>query len=209
MDVEDRSRNAHGTARWATVLNRDEKTRRGFSLLELILVMAILVAFSALALPSVRKSLDRQNVIKGADLLRASMGRARVRAIKTGKVYAVFYLPNSSYHSVAPFDNATSQAALASQRMLQLENRTALEDFAEDLLPRGVRFAAANAIVDGRAAEVLSVGESNSQLRPLLFYPDGTSQDAKIVLQNESGLMVQVVLRGLTGTSTATRITTQ
>ncbi|MCP4083289.1 MAG: hypothetical protein GY743_23965, partial [Planctomycetaceae bacterium] len=40
-----------------------------------------------------------------------------------------------------------------------------------------------------------------------LFYPDGTSQDAVILLQSVRGdAVVQVELRGLTGTSSKTNV---
>ena len=185
--------------------SRNANSRCGFSLLELILVMAILLAFAAMALPTVQRSLSRQGVQKGADMFRAALGKARVRAIRSGKVYAVFYAPNSSYFSVAAFDKAAEQNGLAGQRIQEIENRAATEAYGDDMLPRRVRFAAGNVEIDGRASLTLSSG-SNTSIRPILFYPDGSSQDAKIILQNENGDMVQVYLRGLTGTSTSTRI---
>ena len=187
------------------LLNRNATERCGFSLLELILVLAILMAFAALALPNVQRSLSRQGVRKGADMFRAAMGKARVRAMRSGKVYAVFYVPNTPYYSVAAFDKAPDEGALASQRLASIQNRSATELFSDNLLPRQIRFAAGEVEIDGRASLALS-SSGNSSIRPILFYPDGSSQNAKIILQNEKGDMVQVFLRGLTGTSTSTRI---
>lgn len=186
--------------------NRRADRRGGFSLLELILVMAILLMFAALSLPSVQRSFTRQSLSKGADLVRAGMGQARVRAIRTGRVHALFYLPDTGYYTVAPFDQAQEQASFVARRMPAIRNRAAAEDFADDLLPRGIRFAAAETEMDARAAEVLGVAEANSTLRPILFYPDGTSQDAQLILQNPQGESFQILLRGLTGTSTANRV---
>ena len=43
-------------------------------------------------------------------------------------------------------------------------------------------------------------------LHSILFYPDGTSQNARIVLQNDKGNQLQVELRGLTGIAKTTRV---
>ncbi len=180
--------------------------RCGFSLMELILVLAVLLAFASLTMPVVNATFSRQALIKGADLCRASMGQARVKAIKTGKIHAVFYAPGTSYLSVAPFDNYQAEASRAQQRIRQLDSRQTMVDFDDDILPRGVKFAAGEVEVTSRAAEALSTGNGGGSLRPILFYPDGTSQNAEIVLQNEQGNMIQVILRGLTGTSTTSKI---
>ena len=80
-------------------------------------------------------------------------------------------------------------------------------DFSKERLPRDVRFSTAKALESSRALMTLAdLAYQPGQMRPILFYPDGTSQDAKIILQNRQGDAVQVNLRGLTGTTTVTRI---
>jgi hypothetical protein len=44
--------------------------------------------------------------------------------------------------------------------------------------------------------------------QPLLFYPDGTSSQAKVTVANERGQAVQVTLRKLTGLATVSELTT-
>jgi hypothetical protein len=77
----------------------------------------------------------------------------------------------------------------------------------ENLLPNGVIFVASEVLSDARAAEVLSgTGEAGNGLLQVLFYPDGTSQDASIVMQNQIGGIVEIQLRGLTGLSKSVRL---
>ena len=42
--------------------------------------------------------------------------------------------------------------------------------------------------------------------RPILFYPDGTTSDAFVVVANENERGIQVNLRGMTGTATLSDI---
>ena len=46
---------------------------------------------------------------------------------------------------------------------------------------------------------------SKGALEPIFFYPDGTSQDAIITLQNQKQATIEVHLRGLTGIAKTVR----
>ena len=170
--------------------------------------MAILLVVASLSIPTVQRTFSRQALSKGAGLLRASMGRARVKAIKSGEVFAVYYMPGAAWHGVAPFTNVQEQMQIAMRRAQQSQNRSGFEDFADDLLPRGVVFVQGDAIVDARAAQTV---EDNGQraagnVKMILFYPDGTSQDAQVIIENDKQERMQIDLRGLTGTATSTKV---
>lgn len=171
-------------------------SRRGFTLLELILVIGILVAISAIALPTVTRSFSSQSLLKAADRVRVSMGQARVRAIQTGQIHAVGYVPGRSWIDIASLEQLPTIANRAGRR-LQEQRRGITSNYDDDLLPGRVIFVAGQTVVDARAADV--VPTDTSQLRTVLFYPDGTSQDARLTLQNEDGRLIDVALRGLTG----------
>jgi type II secretion system protein H len=179
--------------------------RRGFSLMELLLVMAILVLVGALTVPSIQQTFSRQSLTKSADRVRAAMGTARVRAIREGEIYALFIVEGGSWFNIAPFSQAKQQARFAANRQV-LANDRRQSNFEDDLLPKGITFAAGVVPTDARAAETLSVFGDSGAIRPILFYPDGTSQDAKLAMRNEKGNFVEIQLRGLTGLSTVVRL---
>ena len=168
----------------------------GFTLLELILVIGILVAISAIALPTVTRSFSSQSLLKAADRVRVSMGQARVRAIQTGQIHAVGYVPGRSWIDIASLEQLPTIANRAGRR-LQEQRRGITSNYDDDLLPGRVIFVAGQTVVDARAADAGPT--DTSQLRTILFYPDGTSQDARLTLQNEDGRLIDVALRGLTG----------
>jgi hypothetical protein len=109
--------------------------------------------------------------------------------------------------AVLDFDNVAADKNLQRMDASQFDQSTNLVSD-DNLLPRGVRFAAGEAISNSRSEFVTenSKGGGSGGLRPILFYPDGTCQDARIVLSNTKGDMKQVVLRSLTGTSRTTEV---
>ena len=181
--------------------------RSGLTLLEIILVMAIMVVVAALTVPAMQQTFSLQALQKGADRVRVSMGQARVRAIKNGEEYAVFFNADGSWFDVAPFANFKEQASRGSQRE-KLADERRQSNYEDDLLPKGVRFA--SGVVSSDARSMQSTSESGSgggaSMQSILFYPDGTSQDARVLLRNEKGNYVEIQLRGLTGIARTVRL---
>src|SRR5690606_14685537 len=66
-------------------------------------------------------------------------------------------------------------------------------------LPPGGTFSAAQVALDNRGAAVFPAIGASEQAVPILFYPDGTTSDALLQLQNEEGERITLSLRGLTG----------
>ncbi len=180
--------------------------RSAFTLIELLLVLAVLIVVVGLATPSINRMFQRTALDRGADRLRAAMGEARVKAIRDGDVYAVFLSRGGNWFDVGPFANSQNQISRANrdQENARVQGNSGFED---NLLPRGVNFTVSETLSDSRAAELLAgTGSGGRGLQQVLFYPDGTSQDASIVLQNETGGIVEVQLRGLTGLSKSVRL---
>jgi len=69
-------------------------------------------------------------------------------------------------------------------------------------LPEGIQFFQGETQMDARSAEVTADGSAASVIAggppPIVFYPDGSTSDARVLLTNER-FFVQVTLRGLTG----------
>jgi prepilin-type N-terminal cleavage/methylation domain-containing protein len=184
---------------------RQRNRSGGFTLLELLLVLVVMVVVAGLVMPSIDRLLDGQKVDKGADLVRAAMGRARVAAIREGKVHAFVCQPGSSGMLVAPLESlAGSSNNLAAVFGPEREEaRFGSIDFSDDQLPLRVRFTS-TAVVDNsrsEAAEEAAGASASGALQYILFYPDGTSQDAQVNIVNEQGYQKRIVVRGLTGTA--------
>ena len=185
---------------------RPNGTRQAFTLIELILVMAIIVMIASLATPMMTRMIGRQALKQGADRVRVEMGRARVNAIKTGEVQALFFLPQGNWFNVAGFAQLPQQSGIASRQQSLLNNRV-YTGYEENFLPPTIRFVAGSLEADSRSVQTLGdVSVDSDSIQPVLFYPDGTSQDATIYVEDKRRNRIAVVLRGLTGSARTVRV---
>lgn len=176
--------------------------RNAFTLIELILVLGVMVMIFSLAIPLATRTMGSHALRQSADRVRVAMGQARVEAIKSGQIQAMFFQTNSDWFNVGPFNQILAQEGLAA-RQAQVAANNAKTNLGENRLPNGIVFVSGVTVADGRSADALSRngGGGSSQIQPILFYPDGTAQDARVFLRDERQNMTSVQLRGLTGVS--------
>ena len=196
---------------------RRGRAPRGYTLLELLLVLAIVVAVAALVLPTLFSSLESQKLRKSGDQLRAAFGRARVAAMKSGRIQLFRFEPGTGRYITEAW-YADDERQLDDMTLAQPSGSQATSPAAgqgvQNELPEGIVFADAELQPDARAARLeeetsaLSAG-SLSASPPIVFYPDGTTSDARVVLMNNKPRYVVVELRGLTGISMVSDLLTQ
>lgn len=186
--------------------NHRSHHRNAFSLIELILVMGVIVMIFSLAIPMATRAMGTHALRQSADRVRVAMGEARVEAIKSGKIHALFLQINSDWFNVAPFSQISAQQGLAA-RQTQLASNEIRTNLDDNQLPRGIVFAEGMTSDDSRSADTFSRNGAggNSQIKPILFYPDGTAQDARVYLRDDEANMTSVQLRGLTGIAKTVR----
>jgi Tfp pilus assembly protein FimT len=177
--------------------------------MEMMLVLAVLVAVGAMVLPALHGPLEDQRLLKSADLIRAQWTKARVTAMKNGRMYVFRFVTASDEYSVEPWSgevDATeaSQEALTGTT-LPLPQATAdkrhLLGVAGQRLPDGVQFFLGESQTDTRLAQTAAnatAPAAENAVPPIVFYPDGSTSDARLVLTNER-CFVEITLRGLTG----------
>ncbi len=200
--------------------------RCGFTLMELMLVLALLVILGAIAYPSLKGPFELQTMRKAGELVRVELCKTRLKAMKTGQIQMFTFEPNTGTYSI--------QLYYTEQGMLEADaahsgfgsgsrglgagsfgaGGTGASVSQNHELPEPIVFASAEVQGDSRAlqlqqqtqgtAGVAGMGAigmgSDQDIPPILFYPDGTTSDAKIILTNESQRAYVVVsLRSLTG----------
>jgi len=191
--------------------------RAAFSLFELMLVLTILVVVGALAYPALRGPFETQRLKKSAELIRTEWARARLRAMRTGRVHVFRYTPSATQYLVETWATAADDLESVNDFQPTGSNsqggvRPTLPTSRTSELPEGVRFFGGETAMDGRAtqwAESAGMGVAGSgNPIPVLFYPDGTTSEAALILVNNHQQCVQVTLRGLTGSSLASAVQT-
>lgn len=196
---------------------RSARPRGAFTLFELLLALTILVIVGALAYPALRGPFETQRLKKSAELIRTEWARARLRAMRTGRVHVFRYTPSATQYVVETWVTATDDVASVNDfqptgSSAQGGVRPTLPTSRTSELPDGVRFFGGETAVDGRASQFASsagmgIAGSDNPV-PVLFYPDGTTSEAALIVVNDKQQCVQVTLRGLTGSSLASQVMT-
>ena len=176
--------------------------RRGFTLLELLLVLAVVGMLVALVVPSMLRSAGETVLDRQAMELVKVLAQVRTRAIETGSpVQFVWQAGDGSFllveeSSAAATGTETPIVSTSTSSTAASSNGPAATAGAgeEHLLAEGILFGGAAVVGAGTA-------ESSS----LTFYSDGTSSGGLIVLTAEDGPSREISVRDLTGMATLSR----
>ena len=168
------------------------------TLLELVLVLAVLVVVAALAVPALDRPLAAQRMKSAADLVRSTLTKSRVEAMRSGEVQLFRFLPETGEYQVERF------AGL--EGIVEQSDPTAAAVGASGLsgmLPEDIVFLTADRAEAARdqaveMSQVSAAGEGGWS-QPIMFYADGTTSTARVLLRGEYGMSVDLFLRGLTG----------
>ena len=199
--------------------------RRAVTLLELLLTMAVLVALAALTWPAMSRVFDGQRLRMAADQVRAELGAARAEAINSGQVQAMQFQLGAAQYTVQPWQNEiiAMQTALpvatfgtdvsTSQGMLPESPGRVIQGN----LPEGITFFSGGETTAGVGQVAMPTAQPQGFDEPaaamtstpqsLLFYPDGQTSTAQIWLVNGRGQYIGIELRGLTGVTAVSDIT--
>jgi len=177
------------------------RPRGGFTLLEVLIVLTVLAALAALSWPTVRRTMDRSDLLSAAKELRATLLEARLEAIESGRVGRFCYRPGTGTFQTA------LQAAVDDDpvRLAAARDSDAREGGApprEGSLPAGVSFQSPPRRQSPAGPNPgLEVPDEQGWSEPILLHPNGRTSNARIRLEGRRGYTIQLTLRGLTGTA--------
>jgi Tfp pilus assembly protein FimT len=179
----------------------------GLTLVEVLLVLALLVVISAVAVPILEGSFTRASLQNGGDLLRAAWSRARLAAMESGETCAFRYEVRGSHYQITTLDSlGTSDSESLPEMEDSQQDPFDLARLSHDRLPDGVVFADGDVAASSQVAATLGPASTGAWSMPILFYADGTSSDATVLLANDEQQTLRVTLRGLTGLSNTSEV---
>lgn len=168
------------------------KAPSAFTLIELLLVLALLVVIASFTVMTLDGSVLRSKLRKSVEQVRTAWCDARLQAVSGGQRLAFTCMVGGRDFRLSPVDN-----------WLPANEEGQQSQSVSGQLPEGIVFrsleAASNTAVTGGAAPAYV--DEGQWSQPVVFNPDGTSYDALLVLEEESGKQVQVSLRGITCTA--------
>lgn len=200
--------------------------RRGLTLLEVLLTLAIMTALAALSLPLLDGMLNNRRLVRGAEVVRVQMMQARLEAMRSGRTHLMRFTPGGTemktyaFHDMSDLTEAADQTGsgiallqggqpMAAPILPSANTGPDATDNGGQLktveLPEGITFldcrvesTTRSMLIENQAIETAEIGDGS----PVLFYPDGTTSNAAVTVQREGSGRIVVVLRGLTGEAT-------
>lgn len=180
-------------------------SRRGYTLLELLLVLAIIVIAAAAVAPSFRGVIRSTALKSAANEIRAALTKAHVLAMKSGRTHMFQYELGGAKYKIEAYlaGDDELESAEGDPTGAFGGSTPTQQSSADKTLPEGVKFAAGDAAIESRAERIeREVGASSSGgvtwSRPILFFTDGSAVDAFVVIGNEHNSGIRIDLRGMT-----------
>jgi len=182
--------------------------------MEMLLVLAILVITAALSAPALRGVMRNAELTSAAEKVRTEWTRGHVLAMKTGRIHVFRYEPSGRKYKTEPWladdDALESATGEGTARLAQPAPATATMPSQSDptggknQLPEGTKFIEGDLASDNRTTAIENglaqmASDGGDWSRPILFFPDGSSSDAYVVVGNDRQVGRKVELRGLTG----------
>ncbi|MFL5328034.1 MAG: prepilin-type N-terminal cleavage/methylation domain-containing protein [Gemmataceae bacterium] len=163
--------------------------RRGFTILEVTLVLTVLLVLAAITVPSLDAMYGESKATAAADMVRARWADARARAVEDGVPYRFAIMPGTGKFRVAPDASEFWSGGGTVAAMPETESPPLV---LEEELPKGILFTSDDASGDTDAG--------GGDWTPLVtFQPDATANaDAKITFRVRSSRPLDVQLRALT-----------
>jgi len=188
-------------------------TRRGYTLLELLIVLAVMLVVASLTLPALSRPFAKSKLRDAAKQLRVGLVRARLEAIRAGAPQQFRYQPGGGLYEIAARSTGAGGGFLPVSQEDDFDEAPAAEDSpdaeaARFELPEGIRFfdplapdAAPEPSVPAASTESTGSQADGSWSTPIVFYPNGRTFNALVRLYGDYDYYVDVTLRGLTGAS--------
>lgn len=177
-------------------------SRQAYTLLEVVLVLALIVMLSAIIVPSYDAMYGDYRLTAAADMVRAAWASARAHAMEEGRPYVFAVVSGKGNFRIAP-EGAEYWAGNAGEAREDTAGGLLLQ---EEVLPKGVRFSTAEgAPADLGSDSAMTLGSvPPTAWSPIAtFLPDGTAREDVVIEFQTRGSRPRVLkLRGLTGSVT-------
>lgn len=193
-------------------IKRPAGSPKGLTLLELVLVMVVLVALAGVAIPAILNVMKSRRLNYAAQQLQGELARGRLEAMESGRIRMLRFERDQAKYVVQPYlrgDDILESNMMGvgggmgmAMNTANFSMQSAEREIRNEELPEGIVFAGNEVKASMRGFQLeQEAGQTmmTSDIRPILFYPDGTTSDAKIFLKSEDGTILSVKLRGLTG----------
>ena len=184
--------------------------RRGFTLLEILLVVVVLAVIAGMVWPAMLRFVNERAIKEAGEEVRAELDRTRFRAIDVGSAYQFLYEPDGpNYIAIPARQGAVAAGGMGAGPSVSTNSPAASFSgkLADGLVFRGDLTAIpAGASLGTDALAGLPNSASLQRVQwsaPIVYLPSGTAEDAVFQIVDENGRYIELNVRGLTGMARA------
>jgi prepilin-type N-terminal cleavage/methylation domain-containing protein len=153
---------------------------RGFTLLEVLIVLVIVTLLIGIAIPNFRGAFEQSKLETGSRTLATTFGTAQHLSVIHRLMFQIKFDIYNQEYQIVPESGF-------------LKDNEDLPNFARrHKLPDGVKFGSINISTPGAP-------DTGGNLEYLAFYPNGSSDGATITIYDESGAIVTLQVMKATG----------
>lgn len=189
--------------------------RWGFTLLEMLLICAILTATFAIAWPSMNRMYQDSQLRAGVELVQVRLASTRVKAVDSGLMYQFRYEPGGKRFIILPYDQEKELSDdLTTGNTGNTQGHVVWK--LAGTLGDTLMFSATNENGLGSAQQLPAqwlngLPEAGEILlatwsQPLYYFPDGSSSGGFVDVLDNHGQFARVSVRTLTGGVTVGKI---
>ena len=179
-----------------------DRQRRGYTLLEVTIVFALLVAFVAVFWPAVAAIREGERLPRVADNLRGVLVGLRIRAMEEGSAYEFGFRPNTGYFQIGKVGSVTEELPESEPSGSDSGPRI----FGTETLLGG-HYLEKGLVFVPKDEELAATGSTDEDYVTIRFEPDGTATAIEFELVDEANVAIKFRIRRLTGAVTASRPT--
>lgn len=181
------------------------RSRGAFTLLEVMLVMALIAMLASLVVPSIRGFYKGEKLMAATDGVRAAAAQARLHAIDEGIPYRLCVVPGRGNYRAAPDTTESWNQGAPGEEYPTVEG-VVPNDIALRVQSQGQTVSVDS---EGDSAVSFEVGDVPEDAWSVVavFRPDGTAdRTVEIICSTAHSLPLSITLRGLTGTTSVRRL---
>ena len=178
--------------------------RFAFTLLELMIVLAVLAGVLTLAWPTIRRSLRQGETLQAAQTVARDVAQARFLAMERGEAYAVGMGPGQDEYLVGPWRAVATRLAAEGDVSADVGNGADAEPTSASIvetrsLPRGTRWSRP---APPQSSDLSLIENSPAGAKPPLVFrcfPSGKCDSLELHLVGDDGGAVALRVHSLTG----------
>jgi hypothetical protein len=180
--------------------------RAGYTIFEILMVLAVLVLILSLAWPTIESFQSEYRVRQGGQLVQARLAAARVHAVESGLTYQFRFEPGGQRFLVLPVDQQALLAPAQGRRPKKLAGILPSDKAMFD--PSSTGSAGGQQIPGEWLAGIPDADKFGGATwsAPAYFYADGTASAVRLVIRDKKSHMVTVSVRPLTGSVSVSKV---